>query len=120
MSSIPTIAIKAPLTEVQTAIQNAATLPEVATYKCPGHTEFFHRYMKEKKAEKKAAAEVTEVEKRRDVTDVTSSIISKKDHNGSKSGLFYGLNRVYNYAVLIHFRHKDDSAECPYHPAYKA
>ncbi len=118
MSSISTIAIKAPLTEVQTEIQNAA--PQVATHKCPGHTEFFHRYMKEKKAERKAAAEVQEVEKRRDVTDVTSSIISKKDHNGSKSGLFYGLNRAYNYAVLIHFKHKDDSAECPYHPAYKA
>lgn len=118
MSTVSPIAFKAPLTEIQNEEQKASL--QAATYKCPGHTEFFHRYMKEKKAEKKAAAEVVEVKKRQDAENVSFSIISKEDHNGSKSGFFNGLNRVYNYAVLIHFNHKDNSSECPYHPAHKA
>ncbi|MCH9631696.1 MAG: hypothetical protein S4CHLAM6_00130 [Chlamydiae bacterium] len=108
--------------EVATEVTKEAAAPIAAKkiHVCQGHTEFFHRYMKEKKAEKKAAKEVIEVQKDDFIKDASYVVISKKDHNGAKSGYFNGLNKIYNYAVLIKFSHIDDSTECPYHPANKA
>ncbi len=103
------------------ATEKKETAPVAAkVHVCPGHTEFFHRYMKEKKAVKKANKEVTEVKEDSNIKDAGFTVISKKDPNGAKSGYFNALNKIFNYAVLINFSHVDDSAECPYNPANKA
>lgn len=114
--------LSAPAAVLAAPAEKKEAAPVVAKkiHVCPGHTEFFHRYMKEKSAEKKATKEVTEVKKDSEIKDASFTVISKKDHNGAKSGYFNGLNKIFTYAVLINFSHVDDSAECPYNPANKA
>ena len=138
-STSPATSLVAPQFEVGTQLDVAAEINEIVSapkavetasaetivaakkiHVCPGHTEFFHRYMKEKKADKKATKEVEEVKKDSNIKDASFTVISKKDNDGAKSGYFNGLNKIFSYAVLINFSHVDDSAECPYNPANKA
>ena len=114
--------------EVQTTVlpqlESAKVTAQATTAKkvhvCSGHSEFFHRYMGERKAERKANRKVAEMNKDSNIKNADFTLIRKSDHEGARSGYFNGLNRIYKLAVMINFSHVDDSKECPFNPANEA
>ena len=111
-----------PKEEVQTsAAPVAVEKKEVEqVHVCPGHTKLFHRYLTEKRAEKRTAKAVKKLIKEDCIKEASFKVIKKSDPNGAMSGFFNGLNRIYKCATQIVFKHTDGSDACPYHPNHKA
>ncbi len=108
------------LPKLETAKEATQAAPAKKVHVCTGHSEFFHRYMTERKAERKANREVTKLNADSNIKKADFSLILKSDHEGARSGYFNGLNRIYKVAVMINFNHVDDSKECPLNPANEA
>ncbi|MCH9631693.1 MAG: hypothetical protein S4CHLAM6_00100 [Chlamydiae bacterium] len=93
----------------------------VPYYECPGHSEFFHRYVSRERGKQKASEHVKEVfDADKNIKQAHYEIISKLDPKGKESGYFKGLNRIYRYVIMILYQHNDNSLACPLHPFHES
>lgn len=98
-------------------IQEPIPTPGVYYYECPGHAEFFHRYVGRERAKRKATQYIQDCyDTNRTIKSAHYKIISKLTPEGKESGYFKGLNRIYNHAIQIIYYHKDNNLGCPHHP----
>ncbi len=100
---------------------NNPGIASVPYYECPGHLEFFHRYVSRERGKQKASEYIREVfDRNKNIKHTHYEIISKSDPGGKESGYFNGLNRIYRHAIKIFYQHKDNSLACPLHPFHES
>ncbi len=98
------------------SINDSPGVPGVPYYECPGHSEFFHRYVSKEKGKRKAAEYIKDIfDPNRNIKHAHYEIISQKNHSGKMSGHFNSLNRIYNHAIKIFYEQKDNNLACPSH-----
>ncbi len=114
VSAVKNNALVASIAQLEVA--PTQTENKIVVQKCPGHSEFFHRYIGEKKANKKGEKKVKETLKDKNIQSASLKIMSKSSPEGKESGLFKGLNKVYKFAVFINYTHNDNCEACSHHP----
>lgn len=110
----------APVATVVEEKKAEAPLAEKVTHVCHGHEKFVAHYSSKKRANRHAEKEVKNLLKDATVANASAELIEKNSGKGKESGYFRMLNKVYNYALLVNYKHNEGATNCYYHPAYKA
>ncbi len=90
-----------------------------ASFKCPGHNEFFHHYNNYDKAKRKAQEAIDDLLKNSSVESAHYKLLEKGTAIGDESGYFNRLNNVYKYAIELVYLHKDNAEECSFYQEFK-
>ncbi len=104
--------------ELDTINHFETRVPSDFFHSCPGHEKFIAHFSIKEKAKRKGEELARQQQVRANIKSVEVKIIDKNSAEGSESGHFYFLNRIYDYALVLIYYHFEGSIKCPNHPRH--